>query len=136
MIWMPWRTGYGKTVSATLVGFHGAILDRGNQTPNPITENSRRDRIKMFLGRSAQRYSAAFLFWMTMLLTRGLTLAEMKVTDTGYTESKMGGQIYLERLITIDTGRRIFAFKSNGASIGMPLPVQMNWKMKMKLEML
>jgi hypothetical protein len=51
------------------------------------------------------------------------------VTDTGYAESKIGGQIYLERLITIDTGRRIFSFKSNGASIGMPLPVQMNWKM-------
>jgi hypothetical protein len=129
MIWMPWRTGYGKRVSATLVGFHGAILNGGNISPPQFTQNGRRDRIKMLLGRSAQRYFAAFLFWMAMLLTKGVTLAEVKVTDTGYTESKMGGQIYLERLITIDTGRRIFAFKSNGASIGMPLPVQMNWKM-------
>jgi hypothetical protein len=66
---------------------------------------------------------------LALLFSALLARSSVIVTDTGYTESKIGGQIYLERLITIDTGRRIFSFKSNGASIGMPLPVQMNWKM-------
>jgi hypothetical protein len=66
---------------------------------------------------------------LALLFSAVLARSSVIVTDTGYTESKIGGQIYLERLITIDTGRRIFSFKSNGASIGMPLPVQMNWKM-------
>jgi len=66
---------------------------------------------------------------LALLVPAAIARSSVIVTDTGYAESKIGGQIYLERLITIDTGRRIFAFKSNGASIGMPLPVQMNWKM-------
>lgn len=70
------------------------------------------------------------VYWLLALLSPAVDArASVNVTDTGYTEIKIAGQIYLERLITIDTGRRIFAFKSNGASIGMPLPVQMNWKM-------
>jgi len=66
---------------------------------------------------------------LALLFSAVLARSSVIVTDTGYTESKIGGQIYLERLITIDTGRRIYSFKSNGASIGMPLPLQMNWKM-------
>jgi len=66
---------------------------------------------------------------LALIFPAVIARSSVNVTDTGYTESKIGGKIYLERLITIDTGRRIFTFKSNGASIGMPLPVQMNWKM-------
>ena len=66
---------------------------------------------------------------LALLVPAAIARSSVIATDTGYTESRMGGKIYLERLITIDTGRRVFTFKSNGTSIGMPLPVQMNWKM-------
>jgi hypothetical protein len=64
-----------------------------------------------------------------LLLTADAVWAEVKVTDTGYMEFKIGGEMCVVRDITVDTGRRIFTFRCNGASVGMPLPVQMNWKM-------
>jgi hypothetical protein len=66
---------------------------------------------------------------LALLVCSSVALAEVKVKDTGYTEFKSVGVMCVVREITVDTGRRIFAFRCNGASIGMPLPVQMNWKM-------
>ncbi len=66
---------------------------------------------------------------LALLVYSSVALAEVKVKDTGYMEFRSGGEMCVVREITVDTGRRIFAFRCNGASIGMPLPVQMNWKM-------
>ncbi len=74
-------------------------------------------------------FISLFYYLLAFILPFSVALADVKVTDTGYTEFKIGGEMCVVREITVDTGRRIFAFRCNGASIGMPLPVQMNWKM-------
>ncbi len=44
--------------------------------------------------------------------------AEVRITDTGYTEEKRGQEIRLTRRFTLDTGAKTFRLQSNGVAIG------------------
>ena len=44
--------------------------------------------------------------------------AEVRITDTGYTEEKRGEDVFVTRRFTLDTGAKTFALESNGVAIG------------------
>ncbi|PIU62885.1 MAG: hypothetical protein COS85_17255, partial [Armatimonadetes bacterium CG07_land_8_20_14_0_80_59_28] len=54
-----------------------------------------------------------------MFATATSTLAEIKLTDTGYQEQGTGKAATMHRTFTIDTGRKQFVLQTNGASLGL-----------------
>ncbi|MCC6581035.1 MAG: hypothetical protein IT440_11395 [Phycisphaeraceae bacterium] len=54
-------------------------------------------------------------------------VAEVRVIDSGYQESKRGDSVVIDRTLTIKAGKKLFAFVTNGCSIGMVRPTAINW---------